>query len=391
MGLRTLHVVTGLETGGAELMLVRLVSALPGLSIVVNLGSGGRARDKLTSLGVQVVDLNLTTKSVNSMIRFSGACWELRKIIKDFKPSVIQGWMYHANVMSTLVSRTIPKRPPVAWGIRQSLSSLDREKPLTRAVIQASRLASRTADKIVYNSTVARESHESFGFHPASGTVLANGFDTQVFAPSLKLRQQIRGEIGVDDDTFVIALFARYHPMKDHVLFCRAAAILVGKVRSVRFIMAGKEIQRSNRVLMQQLVTSGIDQHTTLLGERDDMATLYNGADVVSVTSRWGEAFPNVLAEAMACGVPCVTTDVGDAREVVGRDGLVIRPGDVDALIAAWMGIYSMSKELRGSLGQTLRARVQTKFDLNAITARYTALYEQLADPQARGGTEQQY
>ena len=233
---------------------------------------------------------------------------------------------------------------------------------------------------MIYNSYRSARQHEDAGYarYARSRTlVIPNGFDSRRFKPSTRSSRSVRAELGIGDQEVVIGLFGRYHPIKDHRTFLRAAAQLTADQRGVRFVLAGRRVDKANPELAALCHRYGLTEVVVLLGERDDMPRLTAAMDIACCSSR-GEAFPNVLGEAMAAGVPCVSTDVGDARAILGETGTIVTPGDPAALANAWRGLIRIGNTERKRLGMAARRRVMERFDLLGISAQYRRLYEEL-------------
>lgn len=369
-----IHVITGLATGGAERALYNLLNG--GLvsrfdNHVVSLIDEGIMGPQIQDLDVPVITLGMR----NGRPSFSGLA-KLRRIIREFRPDLIQGWMYHGNLAASIARRFSPSKPALAWNIRQSLYDFTREKTMTRAVIQANRLFSSGPDVLLYNSQLSREQHEAFGFASGHGKVIPNGIDMQRFTFSSESLQNVRSELGIPVDVLVVGHVARLHPMKDHPVFLRAAVDLALRYKQVYFLLSGLEVSLDNKVLAQ-LIPDQVRDRFHLLGERSDVPELMSAMDVFCQSS-WSEAFPNVLGEAMATGVPCVATDVGDSAIVIGNTGVVVSPRDEAALAAGIESLLTMPMEERRTLGASARARIKANYNLGVIVEQYAALYEKL-------------
>lgn len=372
--MRVLYVSTGLATGGAEKQLFRLISHLLGAGVeigVVSLLSQGEVGKDIAALGVPVRSLDLTTlKHVpQGLVR-------LRAVVRSFNPHVLQGWMYHGNLVAYFASRHFAPKAQLVWGVRQSLYDLKREKPLTKQVIRLSAWISGAAHAIVYNSMTARVQHEALGFAARCGHIIDNGFDTQVFRPDATARLGVRRELGLLPDSPLIGLVARYHPMKGHEVFLTAAAQLAERRKDAHFLLVGEQAGPQNPILRECLKHPALAGRVHCLGRRDDMPRLTAALDIAS-SSSWGEAFPNVVGEAMSCGVPVVATDVGDVRRIVGEAGVVVPVGDVAALADAWANLLD-HPELRTDMGQKGRQRIIDAFSVEAMGQRYQRLYEEV-------------
>jgi Glycosyltransferase len=371
-----LHVITGLETGGAEMMLYKVLATMRGGAFtggVVSLLGGGTIRPRVERLGVPVDSLAMDrgTPSVAALFR-------LRRLMGGMRPDLVQGWMYHGNLAAMLAPGMGGRRVPVVWNVRQTLYDPDKESRLTRWVIRANAWLSSRASVIVYNSRTSAKQHEAFGFDPSRTLIIPNGFDTGVFHPDAAARAAVRHELGVGDEEFLFGLVGRYHPMKDHRTFLDAAAILCRERAGVRFLLVGTNVDEANPELRGMIAERGLDPHVILLGERHDTPRLTTALDVATSSSAWGEGFANVVGEAMSCGVPCVVTDIGDSAWIVGDTGLVVGPRDPAALATAWAKLADLGREQLAALGARARERVVTQFALGPVVQQYEDLYERL-------------
>lgn len=372
--MKVVHIITGLGTGGAERALYNLLQG--GLadrfeSHVVSLSDEGTYGKKIGSLGVPLHTLNMRRgmPSPKTVLR-------LRRIVRKIRPNIIQGWMYHGNLAAWLAGQVLPERPIIAWSVHHSLYRLDSEKRLTRQVIHANRMLSRSADLLLYMSQVSRQQHERLGFATQHAEVVPNGFDIRY--PSLlgEHRAAARTALRIPSQALVIGHVARLHPMKDHPRFLRAAVKAATEFDNLHIVMAGQGITNSNPELTS-LIPENQSHRFHLLGERQDIPTIMQAMDVFCLNS-WSEAFPNVLGEAMALSIPCITTNVGDAATIVGDTGIIVSPRDDQALLDGLMTLLQKTDTERRCLGQTARARIENNFSLDTIVARYSMLYEQL-------------
>lgn len=302
----------------------------------------------------------------------------LRPLTRHLQPDLIQGWMNHGNLMAILASGSLPNRVPVIWNVRQSLKDFKGKLP-TRAIIRANAYFSRRAETIVYVSQTGRKQHEAIGYHSAKGLVIPNGIDCSTFVPDEASRCTVRGELGLPSDGIIIGLIARYDPVKDHRGFIRAAAMVAPIYPDVRFLLIGPgmETARDLQVLIRELHLQG---RVYLIGERADMPRLNASLDIACSASR-AEGFSNAIIEAMACGVPCVVTDVGDSAYVVDHTGIAVRSGDPEAFAAALRNLIFAGPEYRRQLGIKARRRVEREFSLVEVTRRYEELYRTHEQP----------
>lgn len=333
---------------------------------------------QIEALGVPVIALGMKRG-----IPWPASLLKLRKIINELRPDLIQGWMYHGNLAATLACTMAPGRPVLVWNIRHSLYSLCHEKPMTRQVIRTNRFFSSASGALLYNSRLSRKQHEDFGFASRNGLVIPNGINLQKFHFSAVARQRVRSELPIPADALVIGHVARLHPMKDHPLLLRAAAVLALRYPKTHFLLSGRDVSPENKTLTQ-LIPEELRDRFHLLGERTDVHELMSAMDIAS-SSSYGEAFPNVVGEAMAASLPCVVTDVGDSALIVGDTGVVVPPRDEQALIDGLEKLLTMPEKQRRSLGQQAQKRIEENFTLQVIVQRYVTLYKTMILEKRKG------
>ena len=369
--MRILHVITGLGVGGAERALYNLLAN--GLqedieNAVVSLTNEGVYGPQLRAIGVPVYSLALSASPLSVLGLF-----KLWRIVRDFSPMAIQGWMYHANILASAAAFFHRKKTPVSWNIRHSLYDIRREKRLTRWFIVAHRLLSAQVGAIVYNSAVSRSQHESFGISPTKGVVIPNGFDLQRWQPDGVVKTIVRRELSIPHDSLLIGHIARFHPMKDHHTYLEALQPVLAQHERAYALFVGRGVDADNPHLAALFARLPADR-LRILGERSDVERLMPAVDIFCLSS-WSEAFPNVLGEAMACCVPCVTTDVGDTSEIVGNTGAVVPPADATALSNALLLVLALADKERIKQGQAARARICDHYDMEVMVRRYRNLY----------------
>jgi glycosyltransferase involved in cell wall biosynthesis len=240
-------------------------------------------------------------------------------------------------------------------------------------VVAAGAALSRWPDAIIYNSRVAARQHEALGYKQSNGRLIPNGFDTDRFAPDGDARRAVRLELKIPGEAKVVGMIQRWHAMKDHACFLNAAAVLPD--RGIRFVLAGRGVDHDNSDLRQLISDRGLDGRVHLLGERRDVDKVCNALDVLCSSSSYGEAFPNIVGEAMACGIPCAVTDIGDSAHVVGTTGIVVPPRDSSAMACAIADLFTRLYEGRTQVRRVTRERIVRHFSLSATVTAYEALY----------------
>jgi glycosyltransferase involved in cell wall biosynthesis len=372
--MKVLHLITGMNVGGAETMLARLMEIERASQRVrpqiISLMAPGPVGERVARTGTPVHSLGMRG-GVPSLL----AAIRLIKLTRGIAPDLIVGWMHHGQMAATLAAAASAGKTPVIWNVRHSLGGFDQEKPLTRFILRLGALFSSQPAAIVYNSRTASRQYAALGYRPREAIVIPNGFDTSACGNREQARRTLRSRFSIRDDRVLIGAIARNHPMKDIPNLITAFGQVLKVRADAHLLLVGDGMNRQSSAVAQLL--SALPVHSwTVAGHRTDVAMWLAGLDVLALPSAWGEGFPNILGEAMACGVPCVATDVGDSAWVIGSAGFVVRPRDVDGLTAAILELTEMGSEARQSLGRKARCRIEQRFALDAISREYLALYE---------------
>jgi glycosyltransferase involved in cell wall biosynthesis len=371
------HVITGLDTGGAETMLYRLLLHTDRAayeSEVISMTDIGAVGEKIRALGVPIRALGMRRGVPNPLGVLRLARW-----LSQYSPDVLQSWMYQADLVSGLAAR-LAGGMPVAWGIHNAYlepRSVKRIKLWTvRACIWSS---GWLPSRIVCCSEASREVHARLGYPQKKMIVVPNGADLAAFRPDPEARRSVCEELGLRVETPLIGLVARFDLPKDHRTFVQAAGLLHTRVPEAHFILCGDSITRENPQLTEWIDAARVRSRCHLLGRRLDVPRLSAALDVATSSSSFSEAWPLAVGEAMACGVPCAVTDVGDSSVIVGDTGRVVPPKNPQALADAWHGLLTLGPDERARLGQAARRRMEEHFDLLGAVAKYEKLYEELA------------
>lgn len=371
--MKVVFIITGLGTGGAEMMLLKVLTHLdrtrfePHVIVLAPLGD----------MAQRIAALNVPVQSIN-MRRSVLALWHIGRLIRMLKvlrPDVVHTWMYHADLVGGLAARMAGVRA-VGWCIRNSDLGPQTTSRSTRMVVWlCARLSRWLPTRILCCSEAAAAIHMRLGYAAHKMQVIPNGFDLSLFRPDAPSGRGLRRAWGISDETPVVGLVARYHPHKNHAGFIAAAQLLHASMPAAHFVLAGTGIDTSNRELTDGIRNAGIERQVHLLGVWTNVPALMNTLDVL-VSASIGEAFPNVLGEAMACGVPVVTTDVGDSAYIVGDTGLVVTDNTPAQLAAGMQRMLALAPSARAALGARARDRVLTHFDIHGVTRQYEQFYE---------------
>lgn len=337
-------------------------------STVVTMTERGPIGKKIAAEGFPVHELGMSPGRPS----LKGS-WKLFSLLRRERAHVLQSWLYHADLLGLLVGKISPVKR-IVWGIRCSEMDLRNYRFLTAATLRTCSLLSSWADAIVVNSEEGKRVHSRFGYPAGKMVIIPNGFDTDLFRPDPEAGSRLRKELGLREDAVLIGLVARYDPMKDHANFLKAAALLSPE-EDVHFVLVGRGVVKENRDLRAS-VDSSIQDRVHFLGPREDVSRINAGLDIATSSSAYGEGFSNTLGEAMACGIPCVVTRVGDSAAIVGDSGLVVPPRDPVALAEAWNRLLRMGRIEREKVGQRARSRILEQFCIKHVASRFEQLYE---------------
>jgi glycosyltransferase involved in cell wall biosynthesis len=288
--------------------------------------------------------------------------------------------MYHPNLLASIVGR-LAGIGAICWNVRRS-GFKGRTLPLsTRAIARLGGLLSYSLpDVVVYCAHAAAKKHVEAGYSRHRVAVIHNGIDTRIFAPSSSAGSTIRKELQINPRTALIGSVGRFHPDKDHPTLFKALQAITETHPDFRCLLLGPEAGPDNPELVQLVAEFGLTDRMTLLGAREDVPAVLNALDL-HVTSSATEAFPNVIVEAMACGTPCVTTDVGDAREIIDGHGWVVPPRSPAALAAAISEALSLRSSPRWEgLRKAGRNHCEQTFSIVAMVGAYQSLWEAVSN-----------
>ena len=368
---RIVHIISGLGIGGAERALFNLLNALSpeerASCNVVSLTSMGAYGPKIQSLGisVQALGLGATVKSFRSLLT-------LRHQWLREPPKVVMSWMYHANIVAWIVIRWLPEAPKLIWNIRHCLYTLKDEKPLTRVVIIAHKWMCKSVAAIIYNSQLSNKQHADFGIQSINSFTIPNGFNTAEWRPSDVDRNKLRDELGIPLSARVIGNIARYHPLKDHATLLRAMRWVMINNPNVHLLLLGRDVDAKNPQLTEYFDELPMNR-VHVMGEQNDVYKLVPAMDIFCLSSR-SEAFPNVLGEAMSSGVVCVTTDVGDAKLIVGEAGFVVPVSDHVTLATILLKIAEKDHFQIEYLGKQARSHILQNYSMERMVESYQKL-----------------
>ena len=374
---KILHIIIGLDAGGAEHVLRRLIESHRGSlefqHSVVSLTDLGEVGSALIDQGidVQVMGMRRITNVPSILLK-------LTKLIRQRKPDLVQTWMYHADAIGGLAARAAGNKN-VIWGIRGA-DMIKGTAYSTHIIRRICALLSRVVPVIIVCAAEAsRATHAAIGYEQSKMVVIPNGFELPNTGALAEQRRTFRAEHGWSDEEFVVGCVGRFNYYKDHANFVKAGSLLAKRYPYVRFLMVGKGLDFGNVELRNLIAITGFPDRFTLLGFRDDVLNCLSALDVFCLSSR-SEGFPNVLGEAMSAGIPCVATDVGDVRALLSHAGIVVPKENASDLCAGLAQVIELPRTVRTAMGQRGRDRIIAEFSAGKARERFEAIYMSLAE-----------
>ena len=369
------HIITSLDEGGAEAALYRLCSHDPaGGHRVICLMDAGKYGPLLRQAGVPVDCLEQPRGRLGL-----GALPRLWRLLRQHRPALVQTWMYHSDLLGGVAAR-LAGVPRLVWGVRTSHLDPALVRASTLVVIRLCALLSWVVpDRIVCCAEGARQVHRRLGYAPWRLRVIPNGYDLTQLAPDPAAGARLRRQLGLDPQAPLLGMVGRFDPQKDHRTLLAALAQLQRQGLTPTCLLVGRGLEPGNAQLQAWLHEFGLDGQVLLLGSRSDVPAVMNALTLHVLSSAYGEAFPNVLAEAMACGVPCIATDVGDSGLILGDTGWLVPPRDPQALAAALAAALAEPAAAHDARRRAARQRIAARFTLDQMVARYRSLYRELA------------
>jgi glycosyltransferase involved in cell wall biosynthesis len=371
MGNSILYVITSLSVGGAQKALLNLASSdfsrdYPPVVIALVAVDGVQQQFAEAGIPVHVLGINRLAKLPWLLPRLFG-------LVRKIKPQVIHGWMHHGNLFATLAWWFAGCRPVLLWGMHHTPEKATLERAQHALVLKVGRWLSRFPHHIVYVSRRSMQRHAELGYAMQHAQVIANGIPLGNNREQAEDYASVRQELGIPANAQLIGSLTRYVPEKDIPNLLNAIRLYQESGEGAHFLLAGEGMDAHNPALQSLLKALPSCAKVHLLGVRTDAPRLIAALDIATLSSQ-REAFPLFLAEAMAVGVPCVATDVGDIAEFVADTGKIVSAADAAALANAWSTLLHQTPEQREYLGRQARQRVAARYSLDAVIRSYQQL-----------------
>lgn len=365
--MKILHIITGLNRGGAEMMLYKIIkhSPNPTKHRVVSLIAEGFFAQKIRELGCVVESLDMT----KNPLTFSP--FHILRIIKDARPDVIQCWMFHANIIGGFFGRLSGVKN-IVWGIHHSMSKYDRR--ISHLINKIGALMSHNfCDTVICCGLRPLEVCKNSGYAADKLKCVYNGFEPDVFFFDENARKKIRTELGLTDDAFVVVHMARFHILKNHLGLLRIFAKLLAKNHNSYLVLVGDGLA-GNEQIENAIDELGIRANVKMMGFRTDSCAFYSAADVTVLPSL-SEGFPNVVGESMLCERPCITSAVGDCANITGHSDWAFEVSDEDGFAEKLFEFSKMPKSELKACGEECRKRIVDNFDIEKIYSEYSKIW----------------
>lgn len=367
---KIIHIIVGLNNGGAEMMLYKLLKYIDKDKYeysVISMMDKGIMGERIEQLGIAVHCLNMK-KGIPSII----AIIKTLKICRN--ADIIQTWMYHADLLGFIVSKILWKK--IIWGIHHSNLEKDKNKRKTLMIVKVNSYLSKWVDKIISCSINAKKNHIKYGYYKEKITVIPNGFELDKFKYIENSKKILQKEFPILKDKLIFSLVARYEILKDHKNCLEAMKILKKTyIKNFILLLCGTNINKNNLELMKLIKENKIEDNVLLLDRRDDIPLIMSATDIY-ISSSSGEGFPNVIGEAMSCETPCVVTNVGDSAYIVGNTGEVVERQNPIELAEKIIKFIEKKEYLLNR--KKCRERIIENFEIKKIVKKYERLYENL-------------
>ena len=371
--MRVVHIITGLNDGGAEHTLYKICKYdIINKHIVISLTGSGKYLPLLKKLGVNVYFLNLKIFQIYKI-------YFLIKLLRSLKPDLVQTWLVHADFFGGIAARLAGIKN-VIWNVRYSGIELGKTKILTIFIMKILVHLSFLVPKfIIINSKRGMKLYAVKGYDKKKLRLIQNGYDLSILKINKIKKKKFRKKIKIKKQIPVIGNVARFDPKKDHSNLLHALSLIKSKKINFICVLVGSKIQRHNMKLVSEIKRFKLIRNIKLLGQRNDITEVMNGIDIYVQSSSFGEGFPNVVAESMACGTPCVVTDVGDAHSIVGKTGWVVPPKNPYRLAKGIeKGIYEMQTKQFDKKSYKARLRIKKNFEIMKMIKLYNNLWDQV-------------
>ena len=364
--MKVVHIITGLGDGGAEHALFKICKYdISNKHFVISLKGPGKYFSLLNKLGIKVYCLNVNFFSIIKFISFI-------KLLRFLKPDIVQTWLVHADFIGGIAAR-LAGINNIFWNIRYSNIEIGKAKLTTVIIIKILSILSYFIPKFIITvSKKAKKIYEKIGYNGKIIKFIPNGYDLSILKINKHQKTNFKKKIKIKKEIPLIGKVARFDPQKDHLNLLSALSLIRSKNINFLCVLVGFNMNKKNINLMSDIKRLKLTNHVKLLGQNDDISEVMNGLDLHILSSSYGEGFPNVVAESMACGTPCVVTDVGDSGLVVGKTGWIVPPKNpVKLARAIENALYEKGSNKWNKRCKKARLRIMQNFSIGNMIKLY--------------------
>ena len=371
--MKIVHIITGLGDGGAEHVLFKVCKYdIANKHLVISLKGPGKYSSLLNKLGIKVYCLNISFFSIHKF-------FFLIKLLRSLKPDIVQTWLVHADFLGSIAAR-LAGINNILWNVRYSNIEIGKAKLTTILIIKIlSKLSYLIPKFILIVSRKAKKIYEIVGYNKNIFKFIPNGFDLSILKINKIQKKNFLKKIDIKKNIPLIGNVARYDPQKDHLNLLKALSII--RLKKINFfcILIGSNIDQNNIDLVNIIKKLNLHKNVILLGRNDNIPQVMNGLDLHVLSSCYGEGFPNVIAEAMACGTPCIATDVGDAAFIIGKTGWVVPPKNPIKLSGAIENaLFEFGSKKWDNKCVKSRLTIKEKFSINKMLNSYNNVWRKV-------------
>ena len=368
--MKIVHIITGLGDGGAEQTLYKICKYDQNNDhIVISLTGSGKYFSLLNTIGIKVHCFKI------NLISFF-QCYHFLKLLHSLNPNIVQTWLVHADFIGGIAAKLLGIRN-IIWNIRYSNLEIGKAKLSTILIIKIlARLSYKIPRHIIVVSKKAKKIYTTMGYDRKKLKFIPNGYDLSILKINNIQKKNFQKILKKNKNIPLIGNVARYDPKKGHFNLLKALSITKSKNINFLCLLVGSNITKKNVKLINEIKKLKLSSHVKLLGQRNDIPTVMNGLDIYVHSSGYGEGFPNVVAESMACGTPCVVTDVGDASYIVGKTGWVVGSNNFLELASAIeKAIFEQKTKNWNKRCKEARSRVKESFDISKMVNSYNKVW----------------
>jgi glycosyltransferase involved in cell wall biosynthesis len=368
--MKVIHIITGLGDGGAEHALYKICKYdIANKHFVISLKGQGKYFSLLRKLNINVYCLNMKFFSIYKFIF-------LIKLLRSLKPDIVQTWLVHADFLGSIAAR-LAGINNILWNVRYSNIEIGKAKLTTILIIKILSILSYSIPQFILTvSKKAKKIYEIVGYNKKIFQFIPNGYDLSILKISKLQKINFKKKIKIKKQIPLIGNVARYDPQKDHFNLLNALSLIRSKNINFYCVLVGSNINQNNIDLISEIKRLKLSNHVKLLGQTDDISQVMNGLDIHVLSSSYGEGFPNVVAESMACGTPCIVTDVGDSALIVGKTGWVVSPKNSSKLAKAIeKALYEIGTIKWNKRCNKARLRIKEKFSISKMIRLYNKVW----------------